>query len=98
YESCFVTKFPRFPGHFRDWHQDSDYFDPQTNDRNAAVIVYLDDMDASSGATALVPGSHKLGPLPHTKPTEAVSSTHAAVADKRRYDSQGGTFDFKAGD
>ena len=35
YETCFVTKPPRFPGHFRDWHQDSAYFDPQSNDRNA---------------------------------------------------------------
>jgi len=98
YETCFVTKPPRFPGHFRDWHQDSDYFDPQTNDRNAAVIVYLDAMDADSGATSVVPGSHKLGTLPHITPLESVSSRHNEVADKRKYDAQGVTFDFKAGD
>jgi ectoine hydroxylase-related dioxygenase (phytanoyl-CoA dioxygenase family) len=98
YETCFVTKFPRFPGHFRDWHQDSDYFDPQTNDRNAAVIVYLDDMDADSGATWVVPGSHKLGPLPHAIPAEDISSKHAEVVDKQQYDAQGVTFEFKAGD
>lgn len=98
YETCFVTKFPRFPGSFRDWHQDSDYFDPQTNDRNAAAILYLDDMDADSGATGVVPGSHKLGPLPHVTPGEELSSTHTEVADKRRYDAQSTTFSFKAGD
>lgn len=98
YETCFVTKPPRFPGHFRDWHQDSAYFDPQTNDRNAAVVIYLDEMDASSGATGVVPGSHKLGPLPHTTPTEDLSSKHLEVVDKRKYDAQSATFHFQPGD
>jgi phytanoyl-CoA hydroxylase len=98
YETCFVTKLPHFPGHFRDWHQDSAYFDPMTNDRNAAVIVYLDDMDANSGATSVVPGSHKNGTLPHVTPREEVSSTHQEVENKCSYDAQGVTFDFKAGD
>jgi ectoine hydroxylase-related dioxygenase (phytanoyl-CoA dioxygenase family) len=98
YETCFVTKLPHFPGHFRDWHQDSSYFDPMTNDRNAAVIVYLDDMDSTSGATSVVPGSHKHGTLPHVTPAEDVSSKHQEVADKRTYDASAVTFDFKAGD
>lgn len=98
YETCFVCKPPRFPGHFRDWHQDSAYFDPQSNDRNAAVIVYLDDMEADSGATSVVPGSHHLGPLPHVTPAEEFSSKHREVADKRRYDAQGVTPAFQAGD
>jgi ectoine hydroxylase-related dioxygenase (phytanoyl-CoA dioxygenase family) len=98
YETCFVTKPPRFPGRFRDWHQDSAYFDPQTNDRNAAVIVYLDPMDTSSGATSVVPGSHKRGPLPHVTPAEDVSSKHLEVADKRQYDARGVTFRFEPGD
>jgi ectoine hydroxylase-related dioxygenase (phytanoyl-CoA dioxygenase family) len=98
YETCFVTKLPRFPGNYRDWHQDSAYFDPQSNDRNAAVIVYLHDMDEESGATGVIPGSHKLGPLPHVTPSEAVSSTHQEVADKRRYDSSAVYVRAKAGD
>jgi ectoine hydroxylase-related dioxygenase (phytanoyl-CoA dioxygenase family) len=98
YETCFVCKFPRFPGHFRDWHQDSAYFDPQANDRNCAVVIYLDDMNATSGATGVVPGSHKLGPLPHVIPCEEVSSKHSEVVDKRKYDACGISFDFKAGD
>lgn len=98
YETCFVTKLPRFPGHFRDWHQDSAYFDPMTNDRNAAVIVYLDDMDETTGATQVVPGSHKLGTLPHVTPGEAVSSTHQEVENKRQYDAQGIAVNVKAGD
>jgi ectoine hydroxylase-related dioxygenase (phytanoyl-CoA dioxygenase family) len=98
YETCFVTKTPRFTGTYRDWHQDSAYFDPQTNDRNAAVVIYLDDMDADSGATCVVPGSHKFGTLPHVTPQEAFSSRHHEVEGKRRYEAQGITFDFKAGD
>lgn len=98
YETCFVTKTPHFPGTYRDWHQDSAYFDPQTNDRNCAVVIYLDDMDANSGATGVVPGSHKRGTLPHVTPAEDFSSKHLEVADKRVYDAQGLTFDFKAGD
>jgi ectoine hydroxylase-related dioxygenase (phytanoyl-CoA dioxygenase family) len=98
YETCFVTKPPKFPGRFRDWHQDSAYFDPQTNDRNAAVIVYLDPMDETSGATSVVPGSHKRGPLPHVTPEEDVSSKHLEVEDKQRYDAEGVTFRFEPGD
>lgn len=98
FETCFVAKPPRFPGHFRDWHQDSAYFDPQTNDRNAAVIVYLDDMDADSGATRVVLGSHKRGPLPHITPRESVSSKHREVENKRQYDAQGSNLAFQAGD
>lgn len=98
YETCFVTKTPHFPGTFRDWHQDSAYFDPQTNDRNCAVVIYMDDMDRNSGATGVVPGSHKLGPLPHVTPGEDFSSKHQEVADKRQYDAQSLICDFKAGD
>ena len=98
FETCFVTKPPFFPGTYRDWHQDSAYFDPQSNDRNCAVIIYLDDMDEKSGATRVVPGSHKQGTLPHKTPDEGMSSKHLEVENKRQYDSTGITFDFKAGD
>ncbi len=98
FETCFVTKPPFFPGTYRDWHQDSAYFDPQSNDRNCAVIIYLDDMDENSGATRVVPGSHKQGTLPHKIPDEGTSSKHLEVVDKRQYDAPGVTFDFNAGD
>ncbi|HZP80081.1 MAG TPA: phytanoyl-CoA dioxygenase family protein [Chthonomonadaceae bacterium] len=98
YETSFVSKIPGFPGTYRDWHQDSEYFDPQVNDRNAAVIFYLHDMDPDSGATWVIPGTHKLGPLPHTLPGEAVSSKAREVADKHLYAPQGISFEFKAGD
>lgn len=88
YETCFVSKLPRFPGTFRDWHQDSAYFDPQTNDRNAAVAVYLDEMDEHSGATGVIPGSHKQGPLPHVLPSESHSSSDLEVIHKRDYDAR----------
>jgi hypothetical protein len=98
YETSFVSKIPGFPGTYRDWHQDSDYFDPQANDRNAAVILYLDAMDRETGATWVVPGSHRLGALPHVLPTEALSSRAREVAGKERYEGQGVTFQFQPGD
>ncbi len=98
YETCFVCKPPRFPAHFRDWHQDSSYFDPQTNDRNCAVILYLDSMDGETGATRLVPGSHKQGTLPHATPSESVSSKHLEIVDKHLYEKLGTNFTFAPGD
>jgi len=98
YETSFVSKIPDFPGTFRDWHQDSEYSDPQSNDRNVTVIVFLDDMDGQSGATWVVPGSHKLGPLAHVMPVESISSKAREVADKERFNAQGVSFAFNAGD
>jgi ectoine hydroxylase-related dioxygenase (phytanoyl-CoA dioxygenase family) len=89
---------PGFPGNFRDWHQDSEYSDPQSNDRHVTVIVYLDDMDGESGATWVVPGTHRLGPLPHVTPKESLTSAAREVDDKERYAPRGISFDFKAGD
>lgn len=98
YETSCVTKMAGFPGNFRDWHQDSEYSDPQTNDRNVTVIVFLDDMNGNSGATWVVPGSHKHGPLPHIIPKETVTSAAMEVAEKHLYAPDGVSFDFKAGD
>jgi phytanoyl-CoA hydroxylase len=98
YETSFVSKNPGFPGDYRDWHQDSEYADPQTNDRNVTVILCLNPMDGESGATWVVPGSHKRGPLPHVVPTETQTSGAKEVADKRRFDAEGLSFDFQAGD
>ncbi len=98
YETSCVTKMAGFPADFRDWHQDSEYSDPQTNDRNVTVIVFLDDMNGESGATWVVPGTHKLGPLPHNLPGEKLTSAAMEVTDKHLYAPQGVSFDFKAGD
>lgn len=98
YETSFVSKCPGFPGDYRDWHQDSEYSDPQSNPANVTVILCLNDMDGQSGATWVVPGSHRLGPLPHTEPKETVTSGAREVVDKRQFDAEGISFDFKAGD
>ena len=98
FETCFVTKLPRLPGTFRDWHQDSVYYDPQTDDRNCAVAVYLDEMEADSGATGVVPGSHKRGAIPHIAPTESLSSKDLEVENKRDYDAAGIFHHFHPGD
>ncbi len=98
YETSCVAKVPGFPGDYRDWHQDTEYSDPQSNDYNVTVITYLDDMDGHSGATCIVPGSHKLGPLPHVQPSETYTSGAREVADKRQYDAQSHCPNFKEGD
>lgn len=98
FETSCVTKMAGFPANFRDWHQDSEYSDPQSNDRHVTVIVFLDDMDGNSGATWVVPGTHKLGPLPHIHPQEKLTSAALEVADKHLYAPEGTSFSFKAGD
>lgn len=44
-------------------HQDYPYF-PHENHTMLAVSIYLDDADQENGCIAVIPGSHKLGPLP----------------------------------
>jgi len=45
-------------------HQDYPYF-PHAKHTMLAASVYLDDADEENGAICVIPGSHKLGPLPH---------------------------------
>jgi len=56
------------PGHVskQRWHQDWAY---EEHDRPelAAVLLYLDATAPGAGATKLAPGSHKRGPLPHSR-------------------------------
>jgi phytanoyl-CoA hydroxylase len=98
YETCSISKMPQFPADFRDWHQDSQYSDPQSDTLNVTAIVYLDPMDGASGATWVVPGTHKLGALPHVLPAESLSSKALEVADKHLYAPHGVSFDFQPGD
>ncbi len=44
-------------------HQDYPYF-PHENHSMLAVSIYLDDADEENGCIRVIPGSHKLGPLP----------------------------------
>ena len=44
-------------------HQDYPYF-PHENHTMLAVSIYLDDATMENGCICVVPGSHKLGPLP----------------------------------
>ena len=88
YETGCVSKVPGFPGNYRDWHQDSEYSDPQSNDFNVTVMTYLDDMDGESGVTGVVPGTHKGGPLTHVIPSETHTSGAREVADKGKYEAR----------
>ncbi len=98
YETSCVAKVPGFPGNYRDWHQDTEYSDPQSNDFNVTVITYLDDMDGASGVTGVVPGTHKGGPLPHQVPVEEYSSGAREVCDKEQYEALAHYAEVKAGD
>jgi ectoine hydroxylase-related dioxygenase (phytanoyl-CoA dioxygenase family) len=45
-------------------HQDHPYF-PHANHSMIAAILHMDDAPLEKGCVRVVPGSHKLGPLPH---------------------------------
>ncbi len=98
YETASIHKVPGFPNNYRDWHQDSEYSDPQSNDRNVTVITFLDEMDGESGATWVVPGSHKEGALPHVLPEESLSSKAKEVQDKHLFAPKGVAFSYQPGD
>lgn len=59
-----IIKPPRYDMEAHGWHQDFPY-ERHSQPELAAVIVYLDEVDADEGATWIVPGSHKLGEIPH---------------------------------
>ena len=45
-------------------HQDQPFF-PHDNDSMIAAIIHFDDAPLAKGCVRMVPGSHKLGPIPH---------------------------------
>ncbi len=47
-------------------HQDRPYF-PHDNDSMIAAIIHFDDAPLEKGCLRVVPGSHKLGALPHVQ-------------------------------
>ncbi len=47
-------------------HQDVPYF-PHERHSMIAAILHFDDAPVEKGCVRVVPGSHKLGPLPHIK-------------------------------
>ena len=71
---------PRTPQAWFDWHQDYPAF-PHTNFDLLIVTVYLDDSSPDNGCLTVIPGSHRLGPLPHRFTFEGAPRTQ--VADKR---------------
>ena len=59
-ETVAITKLPGIRSSFRGWHQDTEYFSNWMDERRlVTVLYYLTDMDESSGATAIIAGSHK---------------------------------------
>ncbi len=56
-------------------HQDYPYF-PHQNDSMIAAIIHFDDAPLEKGCVRVIPGSHKLGPLP------ATAADHSLPHDK----------------
>ena len=52
-------------------HQDHPYF-PHARHSMIAAIVHLDDAPVEKGCVRVVPGSHKLGPIPTTTPDHSL--------------------------
>jgi len=79
---------PRAPNVWFDWHQDYPAF-PHTNFDLLIVTVYLDDATPDNGCLTVIPGSHRLGPLPHRFTFEGAARTQLAdrsvVADRTRW-------------
>lgn len=79
---------PRTPHAWFDWHQDYPAF-PHTNFDLLIVTVYLDDSTPDNGCLTVIPGSHRLGPLPHRFTFEGARRTELAdrtvVADRSRW-------------
>ncbi len=79
---------PRGPNVWFDWHQDYPAY-PHTNFDLLIVTVYLDDSTPANGCLTIIPGSHRLGPLPHRFIFEGASRTQLAdkrvVADRARW-------------
>lgn len=61
--------FCKLPGDRRavSWHQDAPYW-PLTPMRTVTVWLAIDDADEGNSAMRVIPGSHRLGPLP-TRPS-----------------------------
>ena len=99
YDSAAIIKSPGFPAGFRGWHQDSHYYIEGLPDpRNLTTIIYLDDMDRNSGASGVVPGTHRDPMYPHHAPAPDRHSGHAELIDQASMDGRGLIPEFKAGD
>jgi ectoine hydroxylase-related dioxygenase (phytanoyl-CoA dioxygenase family) len=79
HQSRLILK-PRSPRVWFDWHQDFPAF-PHTNFDLLIVTVYLDDSTPDNGCLAVIPGSHRLGPLRHQFTFDGAPRTR--LADRR---------------
>ncbi len=70
-----LTMWIKDPGDdaFVSWHQDGTYFGLEPADRHVTAWVALTESTLQTGCVTALPGSHRLGQLPHT--------THRAAAN-----------------
>ena len=66
HHSKLATKPPKKNAGMFPWHQDFNSF-PHTNTDLLAINVLLDDATPENGCMFMIPGSHKLGLLPHDR-------------------------------
>ena len=92
-EAAALTKLPGVKSSFRGWHQDTEYFSRWMDERRlVTVLYYLTNMDEDSGATAIVPGSHK-APVhartevhPEGERSSAASSGYGQMKEQERWE------------
>lgn len=78
---------PPETGHPFPVHQDHPFY-PHADDRYIDVLVHLDDTQHENGEIRFIPGSHKLGPLPHitTFPDGSPCTPHLPTDEYRLED------------
>jgi hypothetical protein len=81
-----LTMWLKEPGDdaFVSWHQDGTYFGLDPADQHVTAWVALTDSTIETGCVTVLPGSHRLGQLPHTAHRNAanlLSNGQQAVAD-----------------
>jgi Phytanoyl-CoA dioxygenase (PhyH) len=81
--SHYFCKLPR-DGKTVAWHQDAIYW-PLTPSKTVTVWLAVDDADPENANMRFIPGSHRLGPLPHQPSTgeEGNILDHTAVNPER---------------
>ena len=70
-----LTMWIKEPGDdaFVSWHQDGTYFGLDPADQHVTAWVALTDSTAETGCVTALPGSHRLGQLPHTSQRSAAN-------------------------
>lgn len=79
YHSSKAMMKPAGGGAPKPWHQDSAYW-PHYDANQITVWIAIDDADQDNGCVWAIPGSHKLGLIPHVGAELQVENSHIDVS------------------